>query len=118
MGTIKKFSMGYSPNVQGPLVNFLTKKRKFSSQESIDSGIFYKRGANLIDRFKGRIIFPLFDHRGNTVGFAGRVMPGDKTQMGKYINSPETSVYHKSRVLFGIYLTKRDIKEKGYAIVV
>ncbi|MEK7188850.1 MAG: toprim domain-containing protein, partial [Patescibacteria group bacterium] len=72
-----------------------------------------------IDRFKGRVIFPLFDHRGNCVGLAGRIMPKDETTgRAKYINSPETLVYHKGSLLYGLHLTRSDIKREGFAIVV
>jgi len=60
----------------------------------------------------------LFDHRGNPIGFAGRVLPWDKRETGKYINSPETPIYHKSSVLFGLNITRPLIKKKGVAIVV
>jgi DNA primase len=65
------------------------------------------------------VIFPLFDHRGNVIGFAGRVLPGEeRDDVGKYINSPDTFVYHKSKVLYGLNLSIGDIKEKKEAVIV
>jgi DNA primase len=116
--TIKKFNLGFSPDKPQVLVNYLIKKKKFSQDELIKGGLVYRRGPHLIDRFTRRIVFPIHDHRGNIVGFAGRVLPDDKTEMGKYINSPETAVYHKSRSLYGLNFSKNDIKSAGSAVVV
>jgi len=119
--TVKKFSLGFSPAGGQALVNFLTKKKGFTLQELVDSGTFYRRGNFFQDRFAGRVIFPLYDHRGNTVGFGGRVLPtesGESKDEAKYINSPETLVYKKSRILFGLNLIKEEIKKEGFAVVV
>ncbi len=115
---IEEFRLGYSP--ENPLIfkKFLVDKKKFLPAEVERAGIGILRGTNLYDRFSGRVIFPLFDHRGNAVGFAGRVLPWDTRETGKYINSPETPVYHKSSVLFGLNLTRSLIKKKKVAIVV
>ncbi len=73
----------------------------------------------MIDRFRARLMIPLRNAQGETVGFTGRVMPGAKEGEGaKYMNSPETPIYHKGRLLFGLDLAKRSIKEKGCVIVV
>ena len=116
--TIKTFSLGFSPNVPLALKKFLIDKKKYSYQDLERAGIVYRRGSGAVDRFKGRIIFPLFDHRGNNIGLAGRILPSIKTEAGKYINSPETEVYHKSKVLYGLNLIRRDIKKENSVVVV
>jgi DNA primase len=116
--TIEEFKLGFSPESSYALKRFLIDKKKFTLSEVERAGIGIPRGQNLYDRFNGRVIFPLFDHRGNPIGFAGRVLPWDKRETGKYINSPETPLYHKSSVLYGLNLTRGFIKKKKVAIVV
>lgn len=116
--TIEEFQLGFSPDSPDALRKFLIDKKKFSPQEVELAGIGIVRGSNVYDRFGGRVIFPLFDHRGNPIGFAGRILPWDKRETGKYINSPETPVYHKSNVLYGLNLTRGNIKKKKVAIIV
>jgi DNA primase len=116
--TIEEFQLGYSPDNSLMLKNFLVGKKKFNPQDLEKAGIAVVRGSNFYDRFGGRVIFPLFDHRGNPIGFSGRVLPWVKTEMGKYINSPETLLYHKSKVLYGLNITRQFIKKKGVAIIV
>jgi len=71
------------------------------------------------DRFRGRIMFPLFDVRHNMVGFSGRILPQlDDGKTGKYINSPETVIYHKSQLLFGLSINKEHIRKKGHVVIV
>jgi DNA primase len=118
LSTIKEFQLGYSPENSFPLSNFLIGKKKFSPKDIELAGVGLPSGPNIYDRFNGRVIFPLFDHRGNPIGFAGRVLPWDKRDTGKYINSPETPLYHKSSVLYGLNLTRVNIKKKKVAIVV
>ena len=116
--TIKEFQLGYSPDDSRYIEKFLIGKKKFLPKDIEMAGIGIARGGGLYDRFSGRVVFPLFDHRGNPIGFAGRILPWDKRETGKYINSPETPIYHKSSVLFGLNLTRHLIKKKKVAIVV
>ena len=116
--TIEEFKLGFSPESSYSLKKFLVDKKKFLPIDIEKAGIGIPRGQDLYDRFNGRVIFPLFDHRGNPIGFAGRVLPWDKRETGKYINSPETPLYHKSNVLYGLNLTRGFIKKKKVAIVV
>lgn len=117
--TIKEFGLGYSPKPPEVISKFLVNKKGFSKSDLERAGIVYRRGSRAVDRFKGRITFPLFDHRGNAVGFSGRLMPQDDSgDAAKYINTPETPVYHKSRVLYALNKTRGDIKKIGFAIVV
>lgn len=116
--TIKEFDLGYSPENSYLLSGFLVGKKKFKPADIQLTGTGIARGNDVYDRFNGRVIFPLFDHRGNPIGFAGRILPWDKRDTGKYINSPETPIYHKSNVLFGLNKTRQFIKKKKVAIVV
>src|SRR5258706_4892154 len=116
--TIKEFQIGYAPENSYPLSNFLITTKKFSPKEIELAGIGIPSGQNVYDRFNGRVILPLYDHRGNPIGFAGRILPWDKRETGKYINSTETPIDNKSSVLFGLNITKPFIKKKGIAIVV
>lgn len=118
LSVIKEFQLGYSPENSYPLSNFLIGKKKFNPKDIELAGVGLPSGVNIYDRFNGRVVFPLFDHRGNPIGFAGRVLPWDKRDTGKYINSPETPLYHKSSVLYGLNLTRGNIKKKKVAIVV
>jgi DNA primase len=116
--TIKKFQIGYSPDAVGALTNFLVNKKGYKPIELEKVGLIYGRGGRPFDRFRGRIIFPLTDHLGNIRGFAGRTLPGMRSDLAKYINSPETSIYQKGNLLYGLNVAKDDIKSKKEAVVV
>ena len=117
--TIKAFKLGYSPDKPQVLKNFLVDKKGYQIAEIERAGLGILRDARIIDRFAGRIIFPLFDHRGNVTGFAGRLLPiNEKSNLAKYINSPETPVYHKGSLLYALNETRSLIKEKNQVIVV
>lgn len=112
---IEKFKLGYSPESYDGLNKYLILKKKFKLPDLIKSGNLVGRG---IDRFRGRVVFPLFDHRDNCVGFSGRILPWQKQDTAKYINSPDTPAYHKSKVLYGMNIAKSAIRESGYAVIV
>lgn len=119
LATIKEFNLGFSPDSPLGLKKFLVDKKKFDPRDIERAGIGYPKGGYFIDRLRGRVIFPLLDHRGNTVGFAGRVLPGpNEKETAKYINTPETPVYHKGSLLYALNLTRGNIKKKNVAIVV
>ena len=113
--TIKLFKIGYSPESFNAFSDFLTKKKKFSLNDLKLTGLLVGRG---IDRFRGRVIFPLMDHRDNVIGFAGRILPWVRQDMAKYINSPDTPAYHKSKVLYGLNITKSYIRDAKFAVIV
>jgi len=97
--TIEEFKIGYAPDKRDFLEQFIVQKKDFLGGELEASGLVFKTEANqLIDRFRDRIMFPLLDHRGNIVGFSGRLLRPRK-DVGKYINTPETLIYHKSQLL-------------------
>lgn len=116
--TIKTFQIGFSPDVPGILKRFLVDKKGYKIQDLEKLGLIINTGGRALDKFRGRIIFPLMDHRGNIAGFTGRIMPGGSKELAKYVNSPESPVYHKSSNLYGLNLAKGEIKNKTQAIVV
>ncbi len=113
----KTFQLGYAPQSWDSLSHFLKKKR-YEMQEMFEAGLLVKseRGS-YYDRFRGRLVFPIKDMRGNVIGFSGRTL--DKgSQEAKYINTPETSIYHKRETLYGINLAKESIKKAKEVILV
>ncbi len=117
--TIEEFQLGFSPDAPGAIERLLVSKKKFAPSEVEKAGIIYRAGSRAVDKFRGRVIFPLFDHRGNVVGLAGRILPSEKNKdLAKYINSPDTPVYHKGSLLYGLNLSRSLIKKKNTAIVV
>ena len=117
--TIKTFGIGFSPKDSRHLINFITKKN-FSQKDLVETGTFGISNYNkqLYDRFQDRLIFPLPNYRGNIVGFSGRILPSSQNpNLAKYINSPETPIYHKSQMLFGLNLSKEAIRVDNSVIV-
>jgi DNA primase len=116
--TIEEFRLGYAPDEYEFIGKFLVGKKDFSSEEVEASGLVFKNDrGNLTDRFRGRIMFPLYDNRDNIVGFSGRIITSQENT-GKYINTPETNVYHKSQLLFGFNQAKEALRKTKQAIVV
>lgn len=115
--TIKKFQLGFSPDKPGVLFKYLTEKKGYKPADLNKAGLFVG-GSRNYDRFGGRAVFPLMDHRGSVVGFSGRILPWVKQDRAKYINSPETASYSKSKVLYGLSVSRTDIRDKNTAIVV
>jgi len=113
----KKFQIGYAPNSWNSLIKFL-KKKKYEEEEISETGLLVKgeRGG-YYDRFRGRLTFPLKDPRGNIVGFSGRALD-EKDPSAKYVNTPETLIYHKRETLFGIDLAKEAIKKEKNVYIV
>ncbi|HEX7331269.1 MAG TPA: DNA primase [Pyrinomonadaceae bacterium] len=114
--TQKAFRLGYAPDSWDSLSIFL--RNKGALQEHIDrSGLVAKKedGGRSYDRFRGRLMFPVLDAQGRPIAFGGRTLKGDNA---KYINSPETAAYVKGRNLFGLNLTRDEIRRQGYAILV
>ena len=115
--SIDTFKLGFSPDNSLATFTFLTKKHKLPTDILIKTGVIGQGARDYYDRFRGRVVFPLLDHLGNTAGFAGRILdPTLKT--AKYINTPETPVYKKGNLLYALHLTKQDIKQAGFAVVV
>ncbi|HPJ16646.1 MAG TPA: DNA primase [Candidatus Woesebacteria bacterium] len=119
LDTIKQFRLGYAPANSQLTINYLLKKG-YQVSDLIATGTFGQSQYNqrLYDRFSDRLTFALCDFRDRILGFSGRVLPGAKPELAKYINSPETELYHKSHTLFGLNLSRQAIKEKKSVIVV
>lgn len=115
---IENFQLGYAPDRWDALVGFL-KKRGFHDQEIIDAGLAIRRhdGTGVYDRFRHRVMFPITDVRGRMVGFSGRLLDETRDE-GKYINTPQTAIYNKSQVLYGLHLAKAAIKKAAAAVIV
>lgn len=116
-GIIETFEIGFAPGSGSSLSEYLIKKKGYSRKDLIDAGISFESRGRLFDFFRGRIIFPLFDHRGNVVGFSGRSMD-EEANPPKYINTKETEVYHKGSMFFGLNSAKEEIKSQQNAIIV
>ncbi len=115
--TAKKFRIGYAPSSWNSLITFLQKKKYFLD-EMHEVGVTVKNSqGHSYDRFRGRLMFPINDVRGNIIGFSGRLL--EKTaQEAKYINTPETLLYHKRETLYGIHLAKDAIKKENNVLIV
>lgn len=120
-----KFGMGYSYDEWRRLQDYLV-QQKFSVAECVKAGVVIaKPGArpgaasemNYYDRFRGRLMIPLYDHHGSVVGFTARALKTDDTG-GKYINSPQSDIYDKSKLVYGLHLAKTAIKKLNFVILV
>lgn len=112
---IEKQRLGYAPHSWNGLVNhFLSKKVPLNLAEELGLVIPKKTGG-WYDHFRGRIIFPIFDLTGNVLGFGGRALDENPP---KYLNSPESALYHKGQSLYGLYVAKGFIREEGLALIV
>ena len=114
--SIKVFQLGYAVNSWDGLIKYLHHKKKYALSILEKAGLIIKKGNRYYDRFRGRLIFPLLNHRGQVVGFSGRVL--DAQKQAKYINSPETIVYHKSQMLYGLSELYQEIRKQKEVVVV
>lgn len=119
--TIKEFRIGYAPDSWDALDVFFMNKG-FSGNEFVSSGLGIKsdrREASYYDRFRNRIMFPITDSTGRVVGFSGRIFErGKKTDEPKYVNSPQTLIYDKSRILYPFDKAKEAIRKKNRVVIV
>ncbi len=124
--TINDWQLGYSHDAWDSLYKFLKARplsgQKYTDEEIFLAGLITKKegGRGYYDRFRDRIMFPIWDTNNNLIAFSARINPAkEKTEkMGKYINSPQTKIYDKSRVLFALNKAKQAIKKEDLAIVV
>ena len=116
--TIRKFGLGYAPESWDWLLTGLTSSG-YAAEELERAGLVIARrkGEGHYDRFRGRALFPIFESNGRLVGFGARRMGSDPDQP-KYINSPDSPVYNKSRVLYGLYQAKDSIRKEGHVLFV
>ena len=117
--SIRKWRLGYAPDQWRALTSFLI-KLGFLEEEIVKAGLAIRHETkhSVYDRFRGRIIFPINDLSGQPIGFGGRVMPGVEEKGAKYLNTPTTLLYDKSRVLYGLDKAKTKIRELDQVILV
>ena len=111
------FGIGYAPNSFDKTNQYL-KKKGYSSNLLIKSGLCSQKEKNndIFDRFRDRIMIPLQNHMGKTIAYAGRIID-NKDKEAKYINSPESIIYNKSKILFGLNHAKEHIKKEGFVVI-
>ena len=116
--TVETWQIGFAPEAWDVLNKFLTQKG-FSEEDIFQAGLTIKkdRGVGYNDRFRNRLMFPIWDTHGNVIGFGGRWL-GKEENVAKYINTPQTIIYDKSRVLYGIDKAKMEIKKEKKVVVV
>ncbi len=120
--TIEKWQVGFIPDQWDLLTKYFLKKG-IGVDDLIAAGLVIKKenpraGQGFYDRFRGRIMFPIWDVHGNVVGFTGRVLVETENSGGKYVNTPQTVAYDKSRVLYGLDKAKTEIKVQDQVVLV
>ena len=110
------FGIGYAPKAWNELRDHL-KSKGFTEEEQLQAGLLSQGDKGVYDRFRGRVIWPIRDVTGQTIGFGARKLYDDD-QGPKYLNTPETPVYHKQQVLYGLDLAKRDVSKTRRVVVV
>src|SRR5882762_3562695 len=114
---VKLFRLGYAPDLWDDTVNWArSKSHELALVEKAGLILRKEGGENFYDRFRGRLIFPICDEQGRVIGFSGRILSGDE-KTAKYVNSPETPIFTKSKVFFGLDKSKRALLDAEYAIV-
>ena len=114
---IMRFGLGYAPAAWTATLDW-GKKNGFSEEEMIAAGVALRaQSGRVYDRFRNRLMFPILDEGGRVIAFSGRVLAGAAPEEPKYVNSPETVIFKKGRVLFGFDRARRAMAEAGRAIV-
>lgn len=114
--TLKKFQLGYSPEINDAFSTFALKegfKRSFLEK----TGLTITKESKNYDRFRGRVMFPIHSLSGRVLGFGGRILKNN-VKAAKYLNSPESDIYHKSKILYGLYFAKNSIVKKNRCLLV
>lgn len=116
--SIKKWRLGYAPDSWQGLSDFLVGKG-YNREEIINAGLAVKKDVKSYDRFRKRIIFPIFDLNNQVIGFGGRVFGAiqNSQDVAKYINTPNTLLYDKTRILYGLNFGKMEIRKKDFVIL-
>lgn len=115
--TIAQFRIGYVPDEWNLLYTEL--KKTFDEKDILESGLVIKNeNGRVYDRFRGRIMFPIFDSNGKVIAFTGRILKSEEKETPKYVNSPETSLFSKSHVLYGLNFAKQSIRKHNFVILV
>ncbi len=114
--TINDFGLGYAPDAWDSLTNYMT-TREVSTEDLLKAGLVSERDSGgVYDRFRHRLVIPIRDPRGRMAGFGGRVLRSD--DVPKYLNSPNTALFDKSRLLYGLDMAKREIRMKDQVVIV
>ena len=117
--TIQEFELGFSPG--GESLSMYLIQKKYDVRDAMRAGLIYRNARGLYrDRFDSRIMFPILNHVGKTVAFTGRIFgpAAENPENPKYMNSPESPVFNKSKVLYGLHKTKNDIaRAKSFVVV-
>lgn len=119
--TIKNWRIGFAPDDWSQLSDSLLLEKRFSIKDLEKSGMSLISRDNkdrLFDRFRNRLMFPIFDQSGRVIAFSGRIMPNAKPDQAKYLNSPETPIFNKSKIVYGYHKAKNAVHSFGYWIVV
>src|SRR5690606_30908763 len=111
------FGVGYAPRSGSALLDHL-RARGFTDQELIKAGLVAAGARGHYDRFRGRLVWPIRELSGDVVGFGARRLFDDDRIEAKYLNTPETPIYRKSRALYGVDLARREIARRQQAVVV
>ena len=114
--SIDRFHLGYSPDEWIALTNAAI-DAGFQKEFLVSTGLTIEKGDKIFDRFKGRIMFPIHSMSGRVTGFGGRILKQDK-QAAKYMNSPESEVYQKSKILYGLFQAKKHIAKESNCYLV
>ncbi len=122
--TSEEFSLGFSPGGEALVLHLL--KKGYDIQDMARAGLTYKNAQNLYrDKFEGRIMFPIYNTMGKTVAFTGRILPsiakileGRSFEAPKYMNSPETPIFNKSKILYGFHRSKNEIAKQRAVFMV
>lgn len=114
---VEQFNLGYAPESWDNAQRYLVGKKGYSAKDVEAVGLAIAGNRGHYDRFRNRIMFPLTDFRGQVVGFSGRLLQ-DQAKEAKYINTPETQLYHKRQLLFGLHQARAAIRKKDQVVVV
>lgn len=114
--TVRKFGLGYNPEAWDAFTKSALEKG-YKKEFLVKTGLTIESEKGLFDRFRARVMFPIRDIAGKIIAFGGRIMTNDK-KSAKYLNSPESEIYHKSRTLYGIYFAKKSIIQQNRCYLV
>lgn len=115
--TIRSFRIGFAPDSWDGVLNHL-KKEGYTDDDIEKAGLIKQGERGVYDRFRSRIMFPVTDSVGRVVAYSGRIFDKEDDKTGKYINSPETALYHKSKILYGYDRARQAIRKTNFAILV
>lgn len=114
--TIKEFQLGYSQEEYEALTK-AAQKESYTLEYLVKTGLTKDSNGRTTDRFRGRVIFPILSHTGRVLGFGGRTLLKD-AKIAKYLNSPESEIYHKSKTLYGIFQAKNELSKQDNCLLV